>query len=68
MRDDPRVLVLAILVAAAVLVFPRNGRWFVRWQTRSDGVKERYWRHAGGWELLGLGLFVAVVLAATGRG
>ncbi|GAA5131061.1 hypothetical protein GCM10023320_53810 [Pseudonocardia adelaidensis] len=31
---------------------------------RKDGVKERYWRHAGGWELVGLGLLVALFLAA----
>jgi hypothetical protein len=59
-------LVFAIFVAMAILAFPRNGRWFVRWQTRADGVKERYWRHAGGWELVGIGLFIALFLAAAG--
>jgi hypothetical protein len=60
------VLALAIFVAVAILAFPRNGRWFVRWQTREDGVKERYWRHAGGWELLGIGLLIALFLAVPG--
>ncbi|MGH8964941.1 MAG: hypothetical protein ACRDXB_06380 [Actinomycetes bacterium] len=60
------MVLLAIFVAAAILTFPRNGRWFVRWQTRTDGVKERFWRHAGGWELLGLGLLVALLLQTPG--
>jgi len=58
------VLGLAIFVALSILAFPRQGRWFVRWQTREDGVRQRYWRHAGGWELLGIGLFIALLLAA----
>lgn len=69
MGDDPLVLLaLAIFVAVAILAFPRNGRWFVRLQTRKDGHKEHYWRHAGSWELVGLGIIAVVFLVGMGRG
>jgi signal transduction histidine kinase len=43
LRDDPHVtLALAIFVAMAILAIPRNGRWFVRWQTHASvSLEER---------------------------
>jgi hypothetical protein len=62
--NNPDVLLLAALVAAGLT----SGRLFYRWQTRKDGVKERYWRNAGGWEIAGLGIIVAILLMGMGRG
>lgn len=56
-------LPLAALIAAG-LVF--SGPLFVRWQRRKDGTKQRFWRNAGGWEIVGLAIFVALALMAWG--
>lgn len=59
------MLLLAVLVGAAIIF--SGPRYFYRWQRRKDGVRERYWRYAGAWEIFGLGLFAAVAIAAMGR-
>jgi hypothetical protein len=41
---------------------------FYRWQTRKDGVKERHWRSAGGWEIAGLEIINAILVMGMGRG
>lgn len=62
--NDPDVLLLAALVAAGLM----SGRMFYRWQTRKDGLRERYWRNAGGWEIAGLGIIAAILIVGMGRG
>ena len=62
--DDRDVLLLAALVAAGLM----SGRMFYRRQTRKDGVKERYWRNAGSWEIARLGITAAILIVGMGRG
>jgi hypothetical protein len=57
------VLLLAALVAAGLT----TGRLFYRWQTRKDGVKERYRRNASSWEIAGLGIIAAILIVGMGR-
>lgn len=57
------VLALAAVIAGVVFAGPL----FVRWQTRKDGVRQRYWRNAGSWEIVGLAVFLALALMAMGQ-
>ena len=60
---------LFVLTVAVVLLLwfatPRDGRLFVRWQTRSAGPRQRYWQQAGLWELAGLGILLALFVATV---
>jgi hypothetical protein len=58
------VLALAVLVVLLLwFCTPRDGRLFRRWH---PGAGQHYWRQAGGWELLGLGVLVALFVASCG--
>lgn len=60
------MLLLATLIGAAIVL--AGPRYFYRWQVRKDGVKERYWRTAGSWEIVGLGVIAVLFLVGMARG
>ena len=65
---DDRLVLLVLAVAVVLLLWfatPRDGRLFVRRQTRTDGPRQRYWQQAGLWELAGLGILLALFVATA---